>query len=374
MMETACTAIVNSDPFKYTALNLQAPSIRLIRLKPDLSRDGHIQCELRHSSIEDDYVCLSYVWGNDSAGQWIFINGKLFWVRENLWRFLWSTWQKRIKDSRSTWHWIDALCIDQENNIERGHQVQQMGRIYAQASMVISWLGWDKKIENFLSAAASQKNGKVIPGKDLRLCDSEYWSRAWVTQELMLGRSVILSAGTAGLPFEKLDSCCCPRDDFSERFCRNVYNMQPGHREGFKGLSMFQLLAHFDMKKSTIPRDKIFSLLAISRDSATIKADYNISDKELVCKILRTREPLVCLCSVRNLCNVLEISDFSLASDNASFASIALMNGWKTLGDRCSYIGKPLLAFDEQLFAVNLDDICQAVAFGGGYLVAYAKF
>jgi hypothetical protein len=37
--------------------------------------------------------------------------------------------------------WIDALCIDQNDDKERGEQVQQMGSIYSKAERVIIWLG-----------------------------------------------------------------------------------------------------------------------------------------------------------------------------------------------------------------------------------------
>ncbi|CAJ2502312.1 Uu.00g097060.m01.CDS01 [Anthostomella pinea] len=37
--------------------------------------------------------------------------------------------------------WVDALCIDQGNTIERGSQVLRMGDIYKLAQRVIVWLG-----------------------------------------------------------------------------------------------------------------------------------------------------------------------------------------------------------------------------------------
>lgn len=37
--------------------------------------------------------------------------------------------------------WIDAICIDQSNIPERGHQVQLMSKIYAQAIRVLAYLG-----------------------------------------------------------------------------------------------------------------------------------------------------------------------------------------------------------------------------------------
>jgi hypothetical protein len=37
--------------------------------------------------------------------------------------------------------WIDAICIHQDNHIERGHQVEQMEKVYTQAKNVVCWLG-----------------------------------------------------------------------------------------------------------------------------------------------------------------------------------------------------------------------------------------
>ena len=34
--------------------------------------------------------------------------------------------------------WADAICINQQNNYEKSHQVRMMGSIYSQASGVIS--------------------------------------------------------------------------------------------------------------------------------------------------------------------------------------------------------------------------------------------
>ena len=37
--------------------------------------------------------------------------------------------------------WIDAICIDQMNTVERNHEVKRMGTIYKMAQRVIVWLG-----------------------------------------------------------------------------------------------------------------------------------------------------------------------------------------------------------------------------------------
>lgn len=37
--------------------------------------------------------------------------------------------------------WVDALCIDQSDEMEKTEQVQQMREIYSRATLVLAWLG-----------------------------------------------------------------------------------------------------------------------------------------------------------------------------------------------------------------------------------------
>lgn len=37
--------------------------------------------------------------------------------------------------------WIDAICINQTNNVEKASQVPMMGEIYASSMFTLSWLG-----------------------------------------------------------------------------------------------------------------------------------------------------------------------------------------------------------------------------------------
>lgn len=37
--------------------------------------------------------------------------------------------------------WADAICIDQIDNDEKSHQVQQMRRVYEMAESTLVWLG-----------------------------------------------------------------------------------------------------------------------------------------------------------------------------------------------------------------------------------------
>jgi hypothetical protein len=39
--------------------------------------------------------------------------------------------------------WADAICINQKDDIEKGHQVKKMGKVYENAKGVPVWLGTD---------------------------------------------------------------------------------------------------------------------------------------------------------------------------------------------------------------------------------------
>jgi hypothetical protein len=104
-------------PFIHTPLDLSQPGIRVLRISP---RPGVIQVELKHvKSTKQRYVCLSYMWGDPEPSHTTIVNGKSFSVRDNLWNFLRLARRLLIRD----WLWIDACCIDQDNVLERNHQV-----------------------------------------------------------------------------------------------------------------------------------------------------------------------------------------------------------------------------------------------------------
>jgi hypothetical protein len=77
------------------------------------------------SDAPEDYIALSYVWGVPEY-EWPLLSpqGTLYLTR-NLEEAL-----KRLRiPQNSISLWADAVCINQEDTRERGHQVALMGRI-----------------------------------------------------------------------------------------------------------------------------------------------------------------------------------------------------------------------------------------------------
>jgi hypothetical protein len=52
-------------------------------------------------------------------------------------------WFKRqvVRGLHQSFRWMDAICINQDDNSERTHQVRQMKDIYQAASRTLVWLG-----------------------------------------------------------------------------------------------------------------------------------------------------------------------------------------------------------------------------------------
>jgi hypothetical protein len=75
------------------------------------------------------------------------------------------------------------------------------------------------------------------------------------------------------------------------------------------GKGLFLLLANLPDKKCSIPRDQIFSLLALCNSNHGIQVDYAISSQGLARNILRHDQKTFCLCTTSMLDRKLEIRD-----------------------------------------------------------------
>jgi hypothetical protein len=126
--------------FSYTDQEDSTQDGRLMVLHPGVA-DKNIICDIMDVKIAAmssfRYKALSYVWGQENPTYEVQLNGKLKFVRENLWMAL---QQLRLVDKYRVL-WVDAICINQENEDERKEQVQRMGDIYSKASTVLIWLG-----------------------------------------------------------------------------------------------------------------------------------------------------------------------------------------------------------------------------------------
>ena len=108
--------------FVHEPLDQTTKSIRLLRILLG-RRKAPIRCEFEHSSVESDYVCLSYMWGSDNPSNVILFNGPRLRVRQNLFDFLAIARRLDIKD----WLWIDAIYVHLCRTRQRRDRIEQSG-------------------------------------------------------------------------------------------------------------------------------------------------------------------------------------------------------------------------------------------------------
>lgn len=126
----------------YEPLPCKSQEIRLLRvLSNSISGEEGLHCQLRVHNLQEDlgpaFKALSYCWGDEAEAKIaIKIHGVSFWIQPNLYDFL-----SQFRDEDASWIFVDAICINQTDQIEKSRQVPLMGDIYRNATMVIAWLG-----------------------------------------------------------------------------------------------------------------------------------------------------------------------------------------------------------------------------------------
>lgn len=159
----------SSLPYEYA--DLDGPRhIRLLKIFPD-DYDRPLIGEFKHVSIAalPAYVALSYVWGNSNRDNVLYIGRRTLKIRENV--------NSALRVFRSaaggtSWIWIDAVCINQEDTIERASQVSLiMQHIYERAEMVLVYLdqleGCDEAHRLIHSVSAAVLDGLPFPASHL---------------------------------------------------------------------------------------------------------------------------------------------------------------------------------------------------------------
>jgi hypothetical protein len=307
--------------FEYKPISLEGPAFRLLRLLKGNS--DPIQCQLFESKLAVpehicDYAALSYTWGSKSRPCDIIVNGSNLTVTKNVYLAL----QDLRYQEQDQVLWIDALCINQDDNDEQGQQVQQMGSIYSEAKRVIIWLGeatyntdyvmyYMKQLENESFNHAS--NGREISVKqwvniwsvvvrDLRpdqrdllveglqsLLHRSWFKRVWIIQETANAQVAEIVCGGKSVSASIFALMPPLLEITPDPHCQPILDIMPGSLRDSswwaKKPDLYTMLNKFRNSEATDPRDKIYALLGISSnacDTDLLRADYRKSLEDTI--------------------------------------------------------------------------------------------
>ena len=236
---------------EYQYSPLREGSIRLIRLV-SIAPEVIIGFETVTLDSSPIYNALSYTWGEPVFSRRISIQGQYLNVTPGL-----RDCFQNLREHTGMRIWIDALCINQKDEVEKSHQVRNMDRIYQQATKVLIWLGnkaddsdvamkgfntWGKAAadagildldrEHFMAWPAVGEGAELLEKRDaiLRLIQQairlendfdrqdqriprlafaalsrrSYFTRVWVKQEITLAKDAIVLCGQC-----KTTAECC---------------------------------------------------------------------------------------------------------------------------------------------------------------------
>lgn len=243
--------------FKFQKLRF-ADSIRILNLKHGASADPiHATLTEHRLSKLPQFECVSYTWGKPVFSETIYVDKIPFKITENLHSALLRLRKPKesrhakgfIKDGiRSLWRsgkrrqnralWIDAICINQNNDDEKAIQVWMMGRIFSQATRVLVWLGEGTEetdcamrsldeIVDIASASGFVRTGDmsltlhskcpsavckdIITTAEMNSFSSigslPWFSRLWVIQEVMLAQHCLVICGAFSADWTQFCSC-----------------------------------------------------------------------------------------------------------------------------------------------------------------------
>lgn len=290
---------------------LQDGEIRLAVVAPGQQGDC-IRCNLHTVALKDKpiYEALSYCWGTAAPKKHIFIEGVKVEVQESLesaLRHLRHEYNERVI-------WIDAICINQEDLVEKSWHISIMRNIYEQSAELVIWLGEGTADSDLAMDSIVLFNSEMGSSHDfntaaaynldvlsavhcapasfdpepwmsiIRLCRRPWWERAWVIQEVFTpSNSMTVACGDKQVPWVTFSRIMIAMVFYGTRFLPFMAKfgaaglrgetffpenpLQLSRRIWRKGHSDSDLLSHlwnFRYRKASDPRDKIYALLGIS--------------------------------------------------------------------------------------------------------------
>ncbi|KZL64225.1 ankyrin repeat and sam domain containing protein 6 [Colletotrichum incanum] len=320
--------------YEYQHFDLDRPGFRLISLGKGFNSEP-VQYRLFQAYLPEEesnradevnkhndlniipYEALSYCWGDSTRlCRTVLVDGKVLFVTEYLLDALKSL--RRNYEDRILW--VDALCIDQSNVRERGHQVGWMGKVYEYADNVLCWLGHVERTNSHLFSLLQSFKRDVpqvawenwLPD-DLRwsnvwkeaqsdrlihdyasqlkcLMVNKWFSRVWILQEVANARKASLGCSEGWVDAKAFTMAPTLLGVKPDNQCQAVIDIMPGPLRKYswwaQKSNICTLLWRFRGSQASDPRDRLYALLGLASDMKVkgmrMIADYTKTEEAVV--------------------------------------------------------------------------------------------
>ncbi|KZM19703.1 uncharacterized protein EKO05_0004039 [Ascochyta rabiei] len=286
-----------SPQYRYKPLRYSlGQEIRLVVLFAGGFLDD-LSCKIVHVNLADNpvYEAISYTWadseGDLALSQKISCSGKIIPITKNCEAAL-----RRLRRSgRNRRLWVDAICIDQNDALDKSHQVNIMSKIYANASQVAAYLGvedlsttqgFQRVVGNMQNESVTDANLAITEAYLRTFIELPYFDRVWILQEIGLARLVTLIIGTSeirwsGTSISRVLKLCSAFGLNPPSALRWAPASRPEEED------VLAVLCKSRNCSATDPRDKVYALLGLTNlnFSSQFPADYTLTTLEVFTKL-----------------------------------------------------------------------------------------
>jgi hypothetical protein len=218
-------------PYQYGELQHE-DEIRVLVLDSGTWSD-EITCRLEHVRLSHcpRYEALSYAWESLLKPRRVKCEDKPIEITESLF----SALRRLRREDKRKVIWVDAICINQHNHLDKNHQVALMGRIYAQSHKTLAWIKEEsdevmRRVSDYISRLNKYLSSEAEGDHNLDICtgpiritnhvlreissnwaveffevlgplfERPWFTRLWVLQEVVLSRHVEMVFGAWSVP------------------------------------------------------------------------------------------------------------------------------------------------------------------------------
>jgi hypothetical protein len=370
---------------------LEEGHIRLLQFAQSADEDVP-QFQLRDVPLNQSpvpYKALSYHWGSNKLAGRIRFHGTNQWL--SVTASVADIIQSILAVGDRSWYWIDAVCINQTDSEEKGHQVRMMGDVYSSAKSVLVWIARQlSQLSNedlavdFIDTLANTIQGlrdKELPLTYANITSSpacefpspswsalaqflkeKWFTRVWVIQEVVLASHAVISYGDRTIEWDTWVTVLFGL--WEDNLWRLLWDHPPGElsplpsgfsstvsihtirqqRNSGEGIDLASaLLCTYDFETSDL-RDKIFGLIGMisNGQDPALDPDYHSTPETIFQRVtayLLKQDKIAVLHiaglgSVRNLPSLPSwVPDYSLIRRQSILGGIGGMAGFKASGD-----------------------------------------
>ncbi|KAF7897291.1 hypothetical protein EAF00_005519 [Botryotinia globosa] len=225
------------------------------------------------------YEALSYIWDEDERKDKIVVilNGKPFYITSNLHSALLAIRRNNVTSQL----WIDAICIDQNDNAEKEKQLRIMHQIYKNATNVRVWLGSDDQSVDIraglsLMSHCLEKFEYSKLGSDWNILYSTRWNT--VLWRVIFGESIKNIIGKEGaISFETIGANY--RNEKETIVQRIDWHTGPEYSSGWKAIKKIVARPYFT-------RSWIIQKMVLSSNRSLFIGDHEMTDILRVVELL----------------------------------------------------------------------------------------